>query len=157
MRILYSDQNPLSQDEPALFLAGPTPRHSNVASWRPEALECLDQLQFSHTVCVPEPRLPTENFDYQSQVDWEFACLHHCSVIAFWIPRSILRGLPGFTTNVEFGYWLAKDPSKVLYGRPPNADKIQYLDWMYQKTARQPIYSDLRELMVAAFFRFDRS
>ena len=38
--------------------------------------------------------------------------------------------MPGFTTNVEFGYWLSS--KKVLYGRPDSACKVKYLDWLYE-------------------------
>ena len=45
----------------------------------------------------------------------------------------ILKDIQYNKVNVEFGYWLAKDPNKVYYGRPEDADKIKYLDWLYTK------------------------
>lgn len=38
--------------------------------------------------------------------------------------------MPGSTTNVEFGYWVKS--GKVLYGRPKDAVKVKYLDWLYK-------------------------
>jgi hypothetical protein len=44
MKLIYSDQPLPNLKEPAIFLAGPTPRSLNVASWRPEAIKILEQL-----------------------------------------------------------------------------------------------------------------
>jgi hypothetical protein len=135
MTIFFANQNP-SFDQPSIFLAGPTPRTPEVASWRPEALRIIDQLGFTGSVLVPERHDWTTSFDYISQVEWEFACLENATVIAFWIPRD-LRTLPGFTTNVEFGRHVGR--SKCIYGRPPDAPKNRYLDWLYTKlTGRDP-------------------
>lgn len=60
---------------------------------------------------------------------WERIALAEATVIMFWIPRCF-PNIPAFTTNVEFGYWLHS--GKVVYGRPNNASKIKYLDWLYE-------------------------
>ena len=124
MEILFSDQ-PLVIRHPSLFLAGPTPRCSHVASWRPEALDILRQLGFAGTVLVPERRDWSAKFDYLDQVEWEYAGLEACSVLTFWVPRDLER-LPGFTTNVEFGRYVAS--GRVVYGRPQCAPHTSYLD-----------------------------
>src|SRR4051794_22004305 len=95
MNILFADQ-PLVIPSPSLFLAGPTPRSSAVASWRPAALALLGELGFAGTVLVPERHDGSARFDYHDQVEWEFAGLEACSVIAFWVPRDP-QTLPGFT------------------------------------------------------------
>ena len=40
--------------------------------------------------------------------------------------------MPAFTTNVEFGYYLCKNPRKVYYGRPDDSEKNKYLDWLFE-------------------------
>ena len=62
----------------------------------------------------------------------------------FWIPRS-LPDMPAFTTNVEFGYWLHS--GKVIYGRPDDATKIKYLDWLYKEDYNKIPINDLDELL----------
>src|SRR5262245_24094695 len=99
MNVVYADQ-PVEFAPPSIFLAGPTPRTADVLSWRPEALDLLRALAFSGTVLVPERRGGWHRGDYLDQVEWEFAGLEGCSVIAFWVPRDPAT-LPGFTTNVE--------------------------------------------------------
>ena len=42
------------------------------------------------------------------------------------------------TTNVEFGYWL--HTGKALYGRPDDAKKIKYLDWLYKTDTNKSPY-----------------
>ncbi len=121
---------------PSIFLAGPAPRSTDVPSWRPEALGALRALGFGGTVLVPEPRDWSARFSYLDQVEWEYAGLEACSVVAFWVPRD-LAALPGFTTNVEFGRYVAS--GRCVYGRPEGAPHTKYLDWLYAKlTGRAP-------------------
>lgn len=135
MQILFADQ-PLAIHPPSLFLAGPTPRHRDVASWRPEALEILRRLGFAGAVLVPERQDWAAKFDYQDQVEWEYAGLEACTVIAIWVPRH-RETLPGFTTNVEFGRYVGS--GRVVYGRPDGAPHTRYLDWLYRKlTGSEP-------------------
>ena len=53
--------------------------------------------------------------------------------------------MPAFTTNVEFGYWI--HTGKVLYGRPDEAKKIKYLDWLYKEDTNNEPFSSLEELL----------
>jgi hypothetical protein len=145
MNVVFSDQ-PVVLARPSIFLAGPTPRSEVVRSWRPEALAHLRDLGFGGTVLVPERR-GRAGFDYRGQVEWEFAGLEGCSVVAFWVPRDV-GTLPGFTTNVEFGRYVGS--GRCVYGRPDGAPHTGYLDWLYAKlTGRDPT-TTLRETMGAA-------
>jgi hypothetical protein len=64
-------------------------------------------------------------------------------------PQLKSLGLPGFTTNVEFGYCLALK-RLVIYGRPDDARKIGYLDRLYRaETGYEPI-NDLSKLLKVA-------
>lgn len=148
LSINYSDQNVIHGDN-SIFLAGPTPRNINVETWRKEALSIIKDLDYNGIVYVPEKEFDDRTFDYTNQVWWEREALYNASVIAFWIPRNI-NELPAFTTNVEFGYWLAKNSDKVIYGRPDNAQKTKYLDWLYEtETGKKPI-NNLKELLIKA-------
>ena len=135
MITIYSDQElPNLIEKPSIFLAGPTPRSTSVASWRPEAISTLKDLGFDGVVLIPERRDWTEGFDYDTQIAWEHTAMDAASVVCFWIPRD-LRDMPGFTTNVEFGFWIAKNPEAVVYGRPDDSPKNNYLDHLIGRTA----------------------
>jgi len=142
MKIIYSDQPVEVLGKrgtiKSIFLVGPTPRDKKVKSWRPEAIEILKDLGFNGIVFVPEWSTGEFKGTYLDQVDWEWKALHLSSAIAAWVPRS-LPGMPALTTNFELGYWLAKSPQKVRYGRPEESAKNRYLDWSYSKcTGRTP-------------------
>lgn len=137
MKVIHSDEPlNLKKDEFSVFLAGPTPRSENVPSWRPQAIEILENLGFNGTVLVPEKEDWKTKFDYQDQVDWEYKGLKHCSVIVFWVPR-VMETMPALTTNVEFGFWLKNDSHKIIYGRPQGAVHTRYLDWLYKKMTKK--------------------
>ncbi len=114
-------------DTPALFLAGPTPRSREVASWRPRALEILAQLGFDGAVVIPEDRDfdNRTDFDYAGQIDWERACLRACDIVVFWVPRHLVD-MPAFTTNIEFGFVSERGQPFVL-GYPADSPKMRYL------------------------------
>ena len=140
MIINYSDQEVI-KGEKSIFLAGPTPRGENVISWRTEACEILKQLGFDGVVYVPEYSTWKPKDDYVDQAMWERIALTNATVILFWVPRK-LPDMGGFTTNVEFGYWLHS--GKVIYGRPNAASKIKYLDWSYELDYGKNPYEDLQ-------------
>ena len=58
-------------------------------------------------VYVPEFETGNMKPDLTEQADWEREGLQNATVILFYIPKKIPE-MPGFTTNVEFGMWLAK-------------------------------------------------
>jgi len=72
--------------------------------------------------------------------------------VMFWVPRDIDGGMPAFTTNVEFG-WLSRmsyeerNPMRMFYGRPDNAEKCKYLDWMYAHYQDKTPYNDLKTMI----------
>jgi len=134
--ITHSDDKFLVVTKPSIFLAGPTPRATNVESWRPRAIDLLHSMKFDGQVIVPERRSWELGF-YGYQVEWEFVGLENCTKIVFWIPRD-LETMPAFTTNVEFGRYV--DSGRIIYGRPIDAPKTRYLDWLYTKmTGKLPI------------------
>jgi hypothetical protein len=146
MKVIYSNQPMEIVQRPALFLAGPTPRLKHpVPSWRPEALTLLKD--FPGTVCVPEYTDFKPLRLYQEQVEWEWAALHACDVIVFWVPRELVT-MPAFTTNVEFGFYIGK--KQTVYGRPPEAPKTEYLDWLYGKVTGKKPHSTLADTLSAA-------
>lgn len=144
MIINYSDQEVL-KNQKSIFLAGPTPRGENAKSWRTDAYQIIEQYGFDGIVYVPEYSTWKPKADYVDQAQWERNALTNASVIAFWIPRT-LPDMPAFTTNVEFCYWL--HTGKVLYGRPDDAKKIKYLDWLYKIDMNIEPYNNLQDLLV---------
>lgn len=127
MQIVHAGEEIPSKFSMSLFLAGPTPRSPLVPSWRPEALRLLAELGYDGVVFVPEPRDDEEDrtWTHEGRVAWERAALNCSDRIAFWIPRK-MDGMPGLTTNQELGFWLARDPARVLLGFPPDAEHVRY-------------------------------
>lgn len=115
---------------PSVFLAGPTPRSETVASWRPQAIQALDaawQAPRTLHILVPENPGGLRETEYEDQIEWEWEGLDRASAILFWIPRD-LRALPGFTTNVEFGF--VAGSGRTVLGCPPecpNPERNRYL------------------------------
>jgi len=148
---LYSDEGHFDGCGKAIFLAGPTPRKSDVVSWRPKAIEILKEAGFDGTVLIPERKDWSVQFDYTDQVQWERIGLELASTILFWVPRH-MEDMPALTTNIEFGYWVAKSPERVLYGRPNDAPNNRYLDWLICQENKDAvvIYNDLKSLLLVA-------
>ena len=143
MRVNFSDEVVL-KGKNSIFLAGPTPREEKVASWRVDAVKKLEELGFDGVVFVPEYSTWVPKTNYVDQANWEREALTEATVILFWIPRS-LPDMPGFSTNVEFGYWLHS--KKVIYGRPDGAPKTKYLDWLYKTDYNEEPFNDLDKLL----------
>lgn len=146
MKINYSDE-PVIKGQKSIFLAGPTPRDSNIKSWREEACRIFESISFDGVVYTPEYSSHKPKESYIDQVEWELEALNEATVIMFWIPRN-LENMPGFTTNVEFGYWMRTN--KVIYGRPDNAEKIKYLDYLYEREYDKKPYNTLQETIEAS-------
>ena len=77
----------------------------------------------------------------------EYAHLENCTVVVVWVPRN-LDTMPAFTTNVEFGSYVRS--GRMIYGRPDNAVKCDYLDWLYTKITSHTPHNDLRKLLCDA-------
>ncbi|MHC1716636.1 MAG: nucleoside 2-deoxyribosyltransferase domain-containing protein [Candidatus Dojkabacteria bacterium] len=152
MIINYSDQDVI-YGKKSIFLAGPTPRNENTISWRREACKKLEDLGFDGVAYVPEYSTWRPKEGYNDQAMWERKALSEATVILFWIPRK-LPEMPAFTTNVEFGYWL--HTKKVLYGRPDNAEKIKYLDWLYKLDYGLEPINDLQKLLTEAIIKTNK-
>src|ERR1041385_2115205 len=109
MTIVYAREEPPARYEMSIFLMGPTPRDTEVRSWRPEALNLLQQLDYRGVVFMPEDRPDQDGRvrfkgDYIDQVEWEERCLNLADVILAYVPRN-MDTMPGLTTNVEWGVW----------------------------------------------------
>lgn len=144
MKVIYADTPIVNVSRPSIFLAGPTPRSTEVKSWRPEALRILETLNFSGHVLVPERGDWSALTDYTYQVEWEDIGLWNCTKIVFWIPRNMAT-LPGLTTNVEFGRFARE--KRTMYGRPDSAEHVRYLDWYYHKYNGGNVYWDLDTML----------
>jgi hypothetical protein len=148
MKILYSDQSLVEEKyDNSIFLAGPTPRSEDVKSWRPQAIEYYNKYNFNGILFVPERENWIDGFVYEDQIEWEQYALEKANVILFWVPRC-LKNMPAFTTNVEFGFYTAKSPEKVLHGRPDDSVKNRYLDILYKKHCNKDYHNSLEELVL---------
>ena len=132
-----TDINSVKYSDSTIFLAGPTVRGNqpHLTSWRFEAVELFRNKGFAGNLIIPEFTSKTESDKYRYDLPiWEFKGLTRCNVIMFWIPRT--RELIGLTTNCEFGYWMASDRKKAIYGRPDESYRNKYLDIMWAETAK---------------------
>lgn len=130
----------------SIFLAGPTPRDQETPSWRPEALQILEELGYDGHVFIPEPHDGKWLKDYEGQVEWEDAALNQADCILFWVPRD-LDTMPAFTTNDEWGYW--KSSGKVVFGAPEDAPKMAYQKH-YAEKHKVPTATTLRDTLKLA-------
>lgn len=131
MKVIYAGES-LDNLERSVFLAGPTPRDGSVG-WRPSALDLFEHVGFDGTVLVPEPVGGWEvGVDYSHQIDWEYEAMEKADIVMFWIPRE-MKKMPAMTTNFEFGYWIAKDPTKMRVGWPSYAEKMRYFEHKTEK------------------------
>ncbi len=137
---------PMPHATPAIFLAGPTPRSREVASWRPQAVEILKQLGFDGAVVIPEDRdfASRVDFEYAGQINWERACLKASDIVVFWVPRC-LTDMPAFTTNIEFGFVSERGQPFVL-GYPVDSPKMRYLAHVANENSR-PVFHSLEETL----------
>lgn len=152
MVINYSNEE-VKKGEKSIFLAGPTPRNNKVISWRKEAIKYLEELNYDGIVYIPEYSTWETRGNYENQVMWERNALTNAKVILFWIPREI-PDMIGLTTNVEFGYWLHS--GKVIYGRPDNAEKVKYLDWLYELDYNKKPINDLKTSLEEALEKLNK-
>lgn len=116
----------------SVFLAGPSPAlGSDTPSWRPEAVEALRATWRGRVpliVLSPESRNGVRAERYEQQVFWEMRARSLATVVMYWIPRDV-EALPGFTTNVEFGFDAGRNRLMVLGAPPdcPNPERNEYL------------------------------
>jgi 8-oxo-dGTP pyrophosphatase MutT (NUDIX family) len=149
LKLVYAKEPYPEAVTKTIFLAGPTPRSKEVASWRPEALGLLAALGFDGHVFIPEPRDGNWSGDYADQVEWEEEGLNRADIILFWVPRK-MDGMPALTTNIEWGVWA--DSGKAILGSPADAEKNRYLLLAASKL-HVPTASTLRDTCAAAVTR----
>lgn len=150
MRVFYAKEAFPEEGTLSLYLMGPTPReqYGRVLSWRAEALDLLERLDFQGEVFLPEPRDGQWSGAYHEQVEWEEAALQRADRILVWLPRD-METWPGLTTNDEWGYWKGRDPARLIFGAPPEATCVRYQQHYAQQLA-VPVYATLEEVCRAA-------
>lgn len=147
MKINFSDEKHIPDDN-SIFLAGPTLRNSLFKnSWRKTACDILEELKFDGTVYVPEYADSEVGVNLDKQVLWERNGLMKAKVIVFYIPRKFPE-LPGLTTNVEFGTYLAKKPEATILCCPKDSEKNSYLEWLYNyEKPNSIIFTELYDVL----------
>lgn len=156
MTINFSDEEVLKDGRKSIFLAGPTRRNSLFAdSWRKVACVFLKKMGFKGIVYVPE-KAESGAFDYLDQVNWEREALMSADIILFHIPRR-LPDMPGFTTNVEFGMYLARRTDAVELCSPEDAEKNRYLEWLFKEEKPDGIiYRNLVDALSACIEKLNK-
>jgi len=165
MKIVYAAQElPVQIHHKSIFLAGPTPRSEEVQSWRGAAIDMLKTKGFDGHVVIPEADGGGWHGKYDEQVIWEWEALGKAACTIFWVPRN-LETMPGFTTNVEFGFMAAAVPDRVVLGFPEGTPKTRYLQFIAEHptefsgrlnlptSARIPVASTLEEAVEFAIQR----
>ena len=128
-----------------VFLAGPSPRDDKIKSWRIRAIELFKKYEFDGSLFIPERKNWKAKFNYEDQIEWELQGLEWCETHMFWVPRD-LKIMPAFTTNVEFGM-IVPNKRNVFYGRPDDAPKNTYLDFLYKRYHKKQIYDNLEKMI----------
>lgn len=153
MQVVYTGEEMPQSFSKSIFLAGPTPRVEEVPSWRPDAIQLLEDMGYDGVVFVPEDREGGVHLDYDDQITWEEKHLNVADCIVFWVPRDIspdstgFPRMPAFTTNIEWGVW--EDSGKVVLGAPEDAEKMGYLKH-YAEEFRVPFSETLTETLKSA-------
>lgn len=150
MDIVYSYEEAPQTYKKSIFLVGPTPRDKSVPSWRPQMIKHLEECGYDGVVFVPESREGKWSWEYDDQVEWEKKHLEMADMILAWVPRD-LATMPAFTTNVEFGKYVAS--GKLIYGRPDDCPKNRYLDWLYADHGHGEPCNDMREIAAKTVIR----
>lgn len=155
MEVVYTHEDMPEKLNKSIFLAGPSLRpgqEEEMVSWRNAALKYLEDQDFDGVVFVPENRDGKfeKDFSYDNQVEWEEKYLNVADCIVFWVPRDLgldskdnLK-LAALTTNVEWGAWA--NSGKVVFGAPPDADKVTYLQH-YADKYKVPSSESLEETL----------
>lgn len=148
MQHIFSTET-FSTEHKSLFLAGPTPRDASAQTWRPDALALLEKHGFTGNVMIPEDRgwKLRASFDHTEQVKWERDALRQSDVVLFWVPRDI-KTMPGFTTNIEFGFVSERRQTFVL-GYPHDAPKMAYFKFVADE-CNAPVCHTLEDTITAA-------
>ena len=148
IKINFSNEKVI-KDSNSIFLAGPTNRNSTFnTSWRKDAVRILNEKGYSGVVYIPEyPNdIKFDESNIQKQTYWEWEALDSAGVIVFWIPRK-LPEMPAFTTNIEFGRYITKKPNQIVLGYPNNAEKMRYIELLYNKETNMNSYRTLEETL----------
>lgn len=140
MKIVYTGEEMPEKFSKSIFLCGPSLRpeqEKELESWRKDAIQILNDKGFDGVLFCPENRDGKfdENFDYNSQIEWEHKYLNVADCVLFWVPRDLSLDknnqlkLPAFTTNVEFGTWI--NSGKAVFGCPEDLKerKNKYLKY----------------------------
>lgn len=144
MDLIYSGMDYKGKKK-TIFLAGPTPRDKNITSWRFEAIEIFKKLGYKDSLIIPEKlgKHYYEEIGNYDEIVWDFDAICSADIVMMWIPRN--KDMLGLSTNVEFGYLLNK--GNLIYGRPDNAFRCEFLDYLYKKEQKKEPINNLEDLI----------
>lgn len=137
-----------------IFLAGPTPRSTEVPTWRPQAIALLESLNFQGHVFVPETDDPSKwKNGFEEQEAWEDEGLHRADIVVFWVPRDFTPDkngkpkMPAGTTNIEFGEHMKG--GRLVLGCPSHAAQVGAMKKKAERYAI-PVFDDLGATLACA-------
>ena len=140
----------------AIFLAGPCPRKNYDVEdkWRKEAIDILKEIGFEGCVLNPTNKNYPKMKDITKQTEWEEEAMKKASAIVFWLPRS--EEHPGFTSNIEIGYWVDKPGVYIGF---PDEDKDKNSNPYIEVKAKQnkkKIYKTLKDMILDVTYDLDQ-
>lgn len=151
----YQNGECAPQGTQSVFLAGPSSREDVLEyKWRSLAVHYLRKHGYTAIIYVPEPRENDWRFKETFEgeiVAWESARLLSASIACVWLPRHQTQ-LPGRLTNAELGVLIGmalaspeKFKKRVVFGHPPNAQKVKSEVHWADLANIQPVY-DLEKM-----------
>lgn len=99
----------------SVFLAGGIDKAPN---WQKEIVSMFNERKVNVALYNPRRKkeITAEEYaNHMEQVSWEFKNLRKADLNLFWFPENA----PCTTSLFELGYWLGKEPEKVLIGINP--------------------------------------
>lgn len=161
VKVLYPKRNKkefndLSRLKNSVFLAGPCPRKDYKANdWRENTYAIFNNLCFDGTIINPTNEyFDTTNADeLKIQTEWEYEALHKASAIIFYLNRT--DDNPGFTTNVEFGYYCNMPNVFVCIPDGCTKNANRYIKLMCEKK-NIPVFSTMEDTVAAVVNTLNR-
>ncbi len=135
MFINHSKQS-LIKSEKGIYLANPTKEVEL------EALSTLEQKGFDGVVYIGGI----------AEREWNEEAIKNSNAVVLWVSKPQSE-TPSFTRCVNFEELIST--GKLLYGRPNDADRLKYIDWLYEFDMSEKPFASMEELIDTAIAKCD--
>lgn len=115
-----------------------------------------DPVEFFPTYIPVNLKSLSDTFPKEKIYAWERNCLRNCDILLFWVDRDMEVGRFALTTNIEFGNFYSAD-KYVICGSPKNADKVDYMKYVWEKEMGRKWYSSYEDMAEAVIRWFSLS